>query len=69
MRANKPKVLIPLAVLPWAQKMIPSAARPLYCQPRLGQFLDGEVVSPEIVHSEFGFHASNITMGLAGYIV
>jgi uncharacterized protein YbjT (DUF2867 family) len=68
-RVNKPKILVPLSLLPRVQRLIPAAVRPLYQQPRLGQFLEGEVVSPEVVHREFGFHASNIVTGLSGYLV
>jgi uncharacterized protein YbjT (DUF2867 family) len=64
----KPKILLPYRSLPSAARLIPAAGRPLFQQPRLGQFQHGVVASPGIVQRMFGFEARSILSRLPEYL-
>ena len=64
---NKPKVLIPLRLVPSITSLLP-AGRSLFLQPRLTQFQQGVVASPGIVKRMFGFEPRSIVPLLGTYL-
>ncbi len=64
---NKPKVLIPLRLVPSITFLLP-AGRSLFLPPRLAQFQQGVVASPGIVKRMFGFEPRSIVPLLGTYL-
>jgi len=64
---NKPKVLIPLRLVPSITSLLP-AGRSLFLPPRLTQFQQGVVASPGIVTRMFGFEPRSIVPLLGTYL-
>ena len=66
--AVKPKLLVPWRLIPAVTSFLPAPARRLYAEPRTALFRAGVVASPGIIERNFGFQASSVLPGMAGYI-
>jgi NADH dehydrogenase len=64
----KPKLLVPVSLLPAVARALPKPARGLLLAPRVTQFTQGVVASPGIVERQFGFRPRPVLSRLGEYL-
>lgn len=64
----KPKLSIPITLLPSLTSVLPSAAGGLFCGPRLAQLTQTSAASPGIISRTFGFEPRDVPSRIGQYL-